>query len=191
MTAFPVALRLAGRTCLVVGSGAQAARRTRELLEAGAHVRLVAPHPIAPVRALSNEAAVTLEERQFEKRDLDGVWLAVLAERQPELAARIESATLPRQIFFCAVDQPEHNTFFHMARARAGKVQAAITTSGTAPSLARRLAEELQRLFDEAGLAAFAEKLAELRRATPSGERAEVLGRAVVGLRLEGKLELD
>ncbi len=190
MNVFPVAVRLDGRRCLVVGSGPDATRRTRDLLEVGARVRLVAEAPVAALRGLADDAAVTLEERGFEERDLDGVWLAVLAEHDPELAARIGAAAERRQLLFCAVDQPDHNSFSHMARAHAGAVQAAITTSGTAPALARKLAQELQRLFDEADLAALADKLADLRTLTASRDRADVLGRAVAGVHFSGKLEL-
>lgn len=191
MNVFPVALRLDGRQCLVVGSGHGAVRRTRDLLEVGARVRLVARAPDAALRELAVDPAVKLEERGFEESDLDGVWLAVLAERDPELAARIGSAAERKQILFCAVDAPEHNTYFHMARARAGAVQAAITTSGTAPALGRRLAEELQRLFDDANLAGLSGELSELRALTASRDRADVLGRAVAGVRFGGKLELE
>lgn len=188
---FPVALRLSGRKCLVVGSGREAARRTRDLLEAGARVWLIAADPDPALAGLTADPQVTLERRDFEEPDLDGVWVAVLTERDPALAARMGSAAQRRQILFCAVDQPAHNSFSHMARARAGAVQAAIATSGRAPALARRLAEELQRVFDVAGLAAFAEKLSALRSRTASPERADVLGRRVAGVHFTGGLELE
>ena len=190
MSVFPVALRLDGRLCLVVGSGQDAVRRTRDLLEAGARVRLVAEEPGAPLRELVGNPALTLEERGFAEQDLDGVWLAVLAERNPVLAEQLGAAAEQRQLPLCAVDQPEHNTFSHMARARAGTVQAAISTSGTAPALARRLAEELQRLFDDANLAALADELSQLRELTASRDRADGLGQAVAGVHVDGQLEL-
>lgn len=188
---FPIALRLAGRQCLVVGSGREAARRTRDLVEAGARVRLVTLEQDAELATLAAEAAVTLEPRHFVEQDLDDVWLAVLADRDAKLAARMGEAAARRRTLFCAVDQPRHNSFSHMARARAGVLQAAITTAGRAPSLGRRLAEELQRLFDSAGLAAFATALAALRERTPSAKRAGVLGAAVADLRFTGGLELE
>lgn len=188
---FPVALKLGGRRCLVVGSGSQATRRARELMEAGAEVHVIAEQPEAELSSLVDERGAALERRGFEERDLDGVWLAVLAEHDPALAARIGREAEARQLLFCAVDQPVHGTFSHMARARAGCVQAAVATSGQAPSLARRLAEELQRLFDAAKLGAFADRLAALRAATAASERSRVLGEAVAGVRFSGELELD
>jgi siroheme synthase (precorrin-2 oxidase/ferrochelatase) len=166
---FPVALRLEGRRCLVVGTNEDAAARARALAEAGASV---------------------VTARDFAPAELEGVWLAVLTEREPELAARMQRECEARRLFFCAVDQPEAGSFAHLALARAGNVTAAIGTNGEAPALARRLRELLQELFDRAGLAAFAERHAELRRATPSERRRDVLGEDVRELRLEGELVL-
>jgi siroheme synthase (precorrin-2 oxidase/ferrochelatase) len=77
-----------------------------------------------------------------------------------------------------------------MAQARAGLVTVSVSTSGKAPALGRRLAEELKRVLDRAGLAAFAEKLAELRERTPSPDRARILGDAVADVKLDGELRL-
>ncbi len=166
---FPVALKLRGRRCLVVGSSEEAATRARALAEAGAEV---------------------VELTQFSPADLDGVWLAVLADRDPELADRLDRACEERRIFFAAVDDTRVGSYSHLAIARAGSVVAAIGTHGEAPALARRLRELLQGLFERAGLAEFAERHAELRRATPSDRRREVLGQDVAELKLDGELVL-
>ncbi|HEX6767488.1 MAG TPA: NAD(P)-dependent oxidoreductase, partial [Polyangiaceae bacterium] len=64
--AFPVALKLEGRSCLVVGIGDEAHARAAALEAAG--------------------AKVTRVERPFDPGDLDGMWLAVFTDRNPELA---------------------------------------------------------------------------------------------------------
>jgi siroheme synthase (precorrin-2 oxidase/ferrochelatase) len=166
---FPVALKLRGRRCLVVGSSEEAAARARALAEAGAQV-----------------VSVT----QFSPPDLDGVWLVVLGDRNPELADRLDQACEERRIFFAAVDDTRVGSYSHLAIAKAGSVVAAIGTHGEAPALARRLRELLQALFDRSNLAAFTERHAALRRATPSERRREVLGADVAGVRLDGELVL-
>jgi siroheme synthase (precorrin-2 oxidase/ferrochelatase) len=166
---FPVALKLDGRTCLVVGSGEEARARAGALEAAGANVRVA---------------------QGFVPEDLDGVWLAVLTDRDSSLAERVAREAEARRVFFCAVDQPEVGSYSHVAIARAGPVFAAIGSHGETPALARRLRELLNDLFARAGLAAFAEGLAELRRATPAGERRDVLNAAVRDVRIEGDLVL-
>lgn len=187
---YPIAVALEGRPVLVAGSGPELSLRVQRLRDAGARVAVVSEAPGADVEALAASGAVTLARRGFEPADLDDKWLAVLAERNAVAAARMQRAAEERRIFFCAVDEPACSSFWHMAIARAGAVVVAISTGATAPALARRLREELERVFDEAGLGAFAARLAALRDRTPSSERRDVLGRATAGLAFKGRLEL-
>jgi siroheme synthase (precorrin-2 oxidase/ferrochelatase) len=168
--AFPVALKLVGRACLVVGTGDEARARAAALEAAG--------------------AKVTIVSGAFVPSDLDGMWLAVLTDRDEELATRIARAAEERRVFFCAVDQPEAGSYSHVAIARAGPVFAALGTQGEAPALARRLRELLEELFNAAGLGPFAERLAALRRDTPPERRRDVLNEAVEGVRIDGNLVL-
>jgi len=166
---FPIALKLRGRRCLVVGEGDEADARSAALGEAGAEV----------TRATS-----------FEPSLLDGVWLAVLTTRDPELAQAMDRACEAQRIFFVAVDEPSCGSFAHLALTRAGNVTVAIGTNGEAPALARRLRELFSELFERADLGGFAAGHAELRRATPPAERREVLGADVRDVRLDGQLVL-
>jgi len=164
---FPIALKLSGRRCLVVGEGDEAKARAAALREAGAEV---------------------VESSSFQPNDLDGVWLAVLTMRDLALANVMDRECETRRIFFAAVDEPSVGSYAHLALARAGNVTVAIGTNGEAPALARRLRELLAGLLERANLAEFAEHHAALRRATPSNERREVLGADVRGLRIDGEL---
>jgi len=187
---FPVALLLKDRACLVVGSAAEATSRTQALLEAGARPTVVSNTPSAGIRALAANGRITLHERDFVDEDLLGKWLAVLVDANDELAARMARIAEAERVFFCAVDQPQHNSYAHMAQARAGLLTIAISTAGQAPALGRRLREEIERLLDAANVAQFVDALAALRRNTPSSERRKVLGEAVARVHFTGKLEL-
>lgn len=165
----PVALKLRGRRCLVVGEGEDADGRARAFAEAGAEV----------VRAAT-----------FTPELLDGVWLAVLSTRDREQAARMDRECEARRIFFVAVDEPAFGSYSHLALARAGTVTVAVGTNGEAPALARRLRELFDALLSRANLAEFAAQHAALRRGTPASGRREVLGNDVREVRLEGELVL-
>ena len=187
---FPVALLLKGRACLVVGSGPEVTSRTQALLEAHALPSVVSRAPNPEIRALASAGRIALYEREFIDADLNGKWLAVLVDQEPALATRMASLAERERVFFCAVDQPEHNSYAHMAQARAGLLTIAISTAGQAPALGRRLREELERLLVAANLAQFVDQLAALRQRTPSSERRKVLGDAVSGVRFSGELQL-
>lgn len=187
---FPIALLLEDRACLVVGSSAEVVSRTRALLEAHARPVVVCVAPPAELRELASAGQIELHERDFVDADLDGKWLAVLVDANATLAARMAALSNAARIFFCAVDQPEHNSYAHMAQARAGLLTIAISTAGQAPALGRRLREELERLLAASKMAEFISSLAELRNRTPSADRRRVLGEAVAHVRFNGDLEL-
>jgi siroheme synthase-like protein len=188
---FPIALLLEGRACLVVGSSAEVTLRTRDLLEAHARTVVVCAAPNDEIRTLAAAGQIELHEREFVDTDLDGQWLAVLVDENAPLAARMARLAESGRVFFCAVDQPEHNSYAHMARARAGLLTIAISTAGQAPALGRRLRQQLEALLTRSKMAEFVDKLAELRARTPSAERRRVLGEAVSHVRFTGELELE
>jgi siroheme synthase-like protein len=189
-SAFPVALKLTGRPVLVVGGGEEAASRAEALLAAGARVTIASEGPAARVIALATAGRVELVQRAPVAADLDGRWLLVLTDRNPALADELAREAERRSLFYCAVDDSRVGSFSHVAIARAGLVFAAVGSQGEAPALARRLRELFDGLFARAGLATFAERLAELRRVTPAEKRREVLDAAVRDVRLDGELVL-
>jgi siroheme synthase-like protein len=187
---FPIALLLKGRACLVVGSGPEVTSRTQALLDAHGRPTVVSSNPNDTIRALARAGSIDLHEREFIDSDLNGKWLAVLVDEDRALAARMASLAEIERVFFCAVDQPESNSYAHMAQARAGLLTIAISTAGQAPALARRLREELERLLAAAKMSEFVERLAALRQVTPSSERRKVLAEAVSGVHFSGELRL-
>lgn len=184
---YPLSLSLDGRLCLVIGGGAEAALRAGNLLEAGAHVLVLAEEGVPGLSELGGEH-LQVERRAYQTADLDGVWLVVQVVTDSTLAARVASDCNERRIFFCAVDQPPHSSYSHLALARAGSLTLAVGTEGRAPALGRKLRQELSRLLEEAHAADEVEALAALRERTPRAERREVLGRAVADVEITGAL---
>jgi siroheme synthase-like protein len=187
---FPIALHLAGKSCLVVGSSPEAADRVRALVAVGARVEVVAQNPCSELERAVAELSVGLHHRDFDDSDLDDRWLVVLTERDRALAERVSALAEAQRTLYCATDQPVNNSFSHMALVREGVVTVAIGTDGQAPALGRRLREELARVCGEARLGEFAERLAAIRAQTPSEQRRDVLGAAVAGVHFEGRLVL-
>src|SRR5262245_29079526 len=103
---FPVGLRLGGLRVLVVGGGTAAEDRVRALADAGARVVAVSEAPTPGLRELANRGTIELQVRAFADTDVAGCVLCVLTDLDPALAARMDSVTRERPVFFCAVDQP-------------------------------------------------------------------------------------
>ena len=136
---FPVFLKLAGRRVLVVGGGNVAAGKLRALVDAGAHVTVVAPTVVDAVAA----APVSIERRQFAPADLNGVAF-VVAAAPAEVNREVARAAEARGIFVNAVDDVESASAYAPAILRRAGVTIAVSTDGAAPALAGLLREALE-----------------------------------------------
>jgi uroporphyrin-III C-methyltransferase/precorrin-2 dehydrogenase/sirohydrochlorin ferrochelatase len=138
----PLFAKLAGRDVLLVGGGAMAAVRVRQLAEAGARVTVVAPEVRPEVAA----AAALVRRRGFRAADLDGAWLAVAAATA-EVNRRVAAAAEARRVLVNAVDDPDDATAYTGGVVRRGDATVAVSTGGRAPALAGLLREAIDALL--------------------------------------------
>ena len=139
----PLFLNLTGRAVVLVGGGPVATAKLRQLLAAGATVRVVAPEVTDEILS-QPEVAIAL--RPFEAADLDGVWL-VVAAATPEVNRHVADVAETLRLFVNAVDDPANATAFLSGVVRRDGVTVAISTSGAAPALAALLREGLDALL--------------------------------------------
>jgi len=138
----PLFVKLAGREVVVVGGGAMAALRVRQLGEVGARVTVVAPQVLEEVAA----GAAAVVRRAFRPADLDGAWLAVAAAT-PEVNRTVAAAAEERRLLVNAVDDPEHASAYSAGVIRRGEATVAISTGGRAPALAGLLREAIDAVL--------------------------------------------
>lgn len=146
-TLFPVFIDLKGRRCLVVGGGRVAERKARRLVEAGARVTVVAATASAGLRRLAALGKIGLRARDFSTADLKGAFLAVCATDGTVAQARIAAAARKENVLANVVDAPALCDFFLPAVARSGQLQVAVSTGGSSPLTAARIARELRHRY--------------------------------------------
>jgi uroporphyrin-III C-methyltransferase/precorrin-2 dehydrogenase/sirohydrochlorin ferrochelatase len=148
---YPAFLKLAGLPVVVVGGGPVAASKLAGLLEAGAHVTVIAPDITGEIRGLaarttSDGARLALVERGFAPNDLDAArW--VVAAATPEVNRAVAAAAAERRLFVNAVDDVASASAYLGAVIRRGPVELAISTRGLAPALAGLVREALDAVL--------------------------------------------
>jgi precorrin-2 dehydrogenase/sirohydrochlorin ferrochelatase len=147
MDMFPLFLKLEGRPCLLVGAGRIGEGKLKSLLRAGARVTVVAPIATAGVQRLAKSAEIVWHKRNFTARDLDGMFLVVVATSSHPANARIFEQARRRGVLCNTVDDPANCDFYYPAVLRRGNLQIAISTGGSSPELASRLRKELETCF--------------------------------------------
>ncbi len=161
---FQVNLDVDGRDCLVIGGNDEATEKTGRLLDGNGRVRLVSPEITNQLRTLCEAGLLRHEERPFEPRDLDGVFLVVNAvASDPELTARVYELATARGLLINSFDNPAYSNFGMVALVRAGHLRLAVSTSNASPSLSRRLRQDLAALFDDE-FVEYLELLAQVRK---------------------------
>ncbi len=144
---FPMFLKLSNRPCLVVGAGAIAESKIASLLDAGGHVRVVAPEATPQVRTWAQSKALDWHQRPFEPADLDGMFLVIAATSSTELHQRIFEEASRRAVLCNIVDVPPLCDFYYPSVVQRGALQIAISTAGQSPALAQRLRKQLEAQF--------------------------------------------
>jgi uroporphyrin-III C-methyltransferase/precorrin-2 dehydrogenase/sirohydrochlorin ferrochelatase len=141
----PLFLNLTGRTVVLVGGGPVATAKLRQLVAAGAHVRVIAPEMTDEIRDAS-PPSVTIEQRPFAPADLDQAWLVVAAAtpdgQPPRRRGRGGAAHLRQR-----GRRPANATAFLGGIVRRDGVTLAISTSGDAPALTSLLREGIDALL--------------------------------------------
>jgi uroporphyrin-III C-methyltransferase/precorrin-2 dehydrogenase/sirohydrochlorin ferrochelatase len=143
---YPVALQLAGRTCLVVGGGPVAWRKAASLVDAGARITLVSPEIVAELADLAERGAITVERRPYRPGEAAAGYAVVFAATNQRAVNRqvFEDATAAN-VFVNVADDPELCNMYLMARVRRGPLELAIGSGGGAPFLAGRLRRVFER----------------------------------------------
>ncbi|MGH8971740.1 MAG: precorrin-2 dehydrogenase/sirohydrochlorin ferrochelatase family protein [Acidimicrobiia bacterium] len=158
---FPVALEVAGRRCLVVGSGPEAEHRARALLDCDADVMVLGAAPVAGLVDLDRRGALILVRRPYVPGDLAGAFLVVTTD--PEHNDAVFAEAEARGVLCHAVDDPAHCHYAMPSVLRRGELTVAISTGGMAPALAKRLRHRLEEEVP-AEYGALVDLLADARR---------------------------
>ena len=141
---YPLNLRLAGQSCLVVGGGPVAARKARGLVEAGARLTVVAPEVIDELAELDG---IDLQRRTYRPGEAAAYRLVITATGRPEVDDQVYRDAELLGVLVNSADDPDHCRFILPAVVRQGPLLATFSTSGRSPALAtwlrRRYADEL------------------------------------------------
>ncbi|MFB6278019.1 MAG: bifunctional precorrin-2 dehydrogenase/sirohydrochlorin ferrochelatase [Salinibacter sp.] len=148
MTPFPIFLNnLHEQRSVVIGGNHEAERKTGDLLEADANVTLIAPDPTDTVKEWAEAGAIEWIERDYRPGDLEGAFLAIVSETNPEKTHPIWKEAKERNILFNAMDDIPHCNFFNGSYIRQGPLVISISTTGAAPTLSVRLREWMEDEF--------------------------------------------
>lgn len=147
MKYYPINLDIRAKKVLVIGAGEVAHQKIDGLLQAGAHVYVIAIQACEKVLRLSSDHQIHLELREYQKEDLEGAVLVFAATNHPEVNKKIHQDAQEFKIIFNAVDQPSECDFIIPARVSRGDLLITISSGGKAPFLSKLLRKYFEKKF--------------------------------------------
>ncbi len=138
-----IELRPEAGPALIVGGGAVALRKARNLAEGEFRIAVIA---IEISDRLRQQPFVTVYERGFEDSDMDAAapWALVFAcTSDRAVNRRVGELARARNIPVVVTDAQDESTFFTPATIRDGDLAIAVSTGGASPSLAKAIRERI------------------------------------------------
>jgi len=147
---YPVLLDLRGRRAVVVGGGTIAEGKVAPLVEGGAVVTIIAPELTPGLVILARAGRFAHLNRAYLPGDLEDAYLAIAATDDPEVNHAVHAEAEAKGVLINVVDDPDYCGFILPSILRRGDLVVSVSTSGSAPALAVRVRERLEReLGDE------------------------------------------
>lgn len=147
---YPAMLDLRGRVAIVIGGDQIAAEKAAGLVAAGAVVRVLSPTFCDALLALEEQRKVTLTPKAYQAGDLAGAFLVIAATNDPQLAEAVWSESQQRGQLLNVVDMPRYCSYILPSILRRGQLTIAVSTEGASPGLAKRIRQQLEKLFPAA-----------------------------------------
>jgi precorrin-2 dehydrogenase len=144
---YPIALKVELRSCLVVGGGAIALHKTRELLRCGALVHAIAMEWFADFAELEAHPHLTRSTRPFRSEDLKCIFLAIAATDDPTTQLAVARGAEERGILCNVVDVNALCNFYAPAILRRGALTVAVSTEGKSPLFAAAIRDRIGKLL--------------------------------------------
>lgn len=147
-TYYPIAIKLKGRTAIVVGGGQVAERKVQTLLEFGARVRVISPKLTEQLQKLFRSRRIAWIRRIARSSDIKGADIIIAATSDVTVNKNVSRLAKRAGIQVNVVDNPSLSSFISPAVFRAGGAVVAVYTHGRDPALSRDIKNFLKEQWD-------------------------------------------
>ena len=147
MSGVPILVEASDLRVLVVGGGAVATRKAKQLSQAGATVRIVAPTITDELEALVIERGLVVARRAYECEDIGDAHLIIAATDDRVVNASIARDAEGANRLLNAADHSDDGNFAMMAAHRRGPLTIGVSAGGV-PAAAVRIRDAIAARFD-------------------------------------------
>jgi precorrin-2 dehydrogenase / sirohydrochlorin ferrochelatase len=149
MRYYPVFLDLQNLPCLVIGGGQVGERKVKTLQSCAAKVFLISRELTPYLEEEVRLGRIELLAPTYQTEHLAGKFLVIGATNDPNLNGKIGREARERGILCNIVDKPQECNFILPSLVSRGDLTIAVSTAGKSPALAKKIRQDLERVFPE------------------------------------------
>jgi len=130
-----------------VGGGDVAERKVERLLYFGAHVAVIGKTLTDRLETMKKEGRINHINADYDEAYINGAFMVIGATDQDDVNAKISRNGREKGILVNIVDDPDKCDFILPSLLQQGDLLIAISTGGKSPALAKKLREDLEKIY--------------------------------------------
>ncbi len=169
MSYFPMFMDMKNLKVLVIGAGAIATEKLEKLTDFTTEITVIALRVEEEAKRLIEENQLTLEQRAYQKGDIEGFDIVIVATDTVELHKEIYEESRGSRVLVNSVDNTEYCDFIFPSYVKKEDLTIAFSTGGASPAFAKQIRQHFEKIIPQ-NVGAFLTKMRSLRMTMPKGK---------------------
>ncbi len=169
MSYFPMFMDMKNLKVLVIGAGAIATEKLEKLTDFTTEITVIALRVEEDAKRLIEEHQLTLEQRAYQKGDIKGFDIVIVATDTVALHKEIYEESRGSRVLVNSVDNTEYCDFIFPSYVKKDDLTIAFSTGGASPAFAKQIRQHFEKIIPQ-NVGAFLTKMRSLRMTMPKGK---------------------
>jgi precorrin-2 dehydrogenase/sirohydrochlorin ferrochelatase len=154
---------------LVVGGGFIATEKLEKLVDFTKKITVITLEVSAEANQIIYDNGLTLQQRLYERGDIDGFDIVIVATDTVELHQSIYEESRGSRILVNSVDNTDYCDFIFPSYVKKDDLTIAFSTGGASPAFAKYIRRHFEKIIPQS-VGAFLQKMKALRSTMPKGK---------------------
>ena len=169
MSFFPSYLNLNSKKILLIGGGYIALEKLEKLIDFTTNITVISKEISPDFLEFANRYNIVIEQRSYQKGDIDGFDVVVVATDTIDLHKEIYKESRNSRVLVNSVDDTAYCDFIFPSYIKKGDLTISISTSGASPAMAKRVRLYIEKLIPS-NISEFLKEMRNLRKTMPKGK---------------------
>ena len=169
MSFFPMYMDMKNLKVLVVGGGYIATEKLEKLVDFTTQITVIALRVEDEAQKIIDKYKLTLHQRAYNTRDIQGFDIVIVATDTVELHKEIYDESRGSRILVNSVDNTDYCDFIFPSYVQKGDLTIAFSTGGASPAFAKQIRRHFEKIIPDS-VGEFLQKMKALRSEMPKGK---------------------